>query len=373
MIPRKQTKNDAFSSNPFMMGYDRNIFERDEELGFRFPKGKLITADGFISLQAAIRNANTGSKVLLNMGDSSTSGWNSNKVHKNNRNTQAAFFTYKTYSQLIDEQSQLVVVNAGVPGYSSLQGKKYLEKLLKSFAVNGIKVDYATFYFGNNDSTYNQLEDKVRLEGKLPTPGNNGCRVSLEDYKRNLRSMIENSRDYSAEPVLIMPPVHYDWPPGIRSENDSGEFSAALAKLKDESVKKGLRGAIEHFERGEYKEALELDMVLPRIKENYRAALNEVARETRTPVIDVQNDIPPTDNSEYFADYCHPLEKANKLITEKFFGVTGEQMKTKRPNKIPMKWRILNGMVKLSEYLGIGGHKEQYDKTQPPGTIYTLY
>ena len=31
----------------------------------------------------------------------------------------------------------------------------------------------------------------------------------------------------------------------------------------------------------------------------------------------MQSQIPLTDNDEYFADYCHPLEKVNQMIVDR--------------------------------------------------------
>ena len=121
-------KHNGFSHNPFMMGYDSHIYDGDEDFGFVFPKRRLITSSGFTSLEKIMKEIELGDKVVVNIGDSSTSGWNSNKVYRGNKDPNAPFFSYKTYSQLMEEQSDLMMVNAGVPGYSSLQGRKYLEQ-----------------------------------------------------------------------------------------------------------------------------------------------------------------------------------------------------------------------------------------------------
>ena len=119
-----------FSHNPFMSGYqERRIFERDKNLGFRFLGGKLITRNDFSTLEKILVNGTDNNCVVLNMGDSSTSGWNSDYAYEGQENPRAVFFTYKNYSDLLEEQSSCLVINAGVPGYSSFQGKKYLEQL----------------------------------------------------------------------------------------------------------------------------------------------------------------------------------------------------------------------------------------------------
>src|SRR3989344_4395017 len=176
---------DGFSDNPFMIGYDNRIFERDEELGFRFPGGNLVGDRDFISLDSVRQEVKcrTGYPVILNIGDSSTSGWDANKLSKGSQEASAPFFTYSTYSDILRANPLFQnTINAGVPGYTSLQGRKYLERLLRQFAKTGLKVDTVTLYFGNNDGTYNKVEDKVRLDGKMESNDSRGERVSLEDF-----------------------------------------------------------------------------------------------------------------------------------------------------------------------------------------------
>ena len=258
--------------------------------------------------------------------------------------------------------------------YGKLATKKYLEQLLRRFASEGIDVDFTTFYFGNNDATYNKEEDKVRLNRKKSTPESDGYRVSVEDYRRNLRDMVETTRDYDARPILIMPVVHYDWEPGIRSGYHKSEFGEALDELADKKVRKELERALREFKAGNYGNALELDMVLPRIKLRYQHILREIAREMNVPLIDIQAEIPRTDNSEYFADYCHPLEPTNQMITDKFFEVTGiekGQRRTKDAFKLPLKYRIIEGVV---DFLGcFVKHKSRKGGNEPPSRIYTTY
>jgi lysophospholipase L1-like esterase len=364
------TFSNGWSHNPFMMGYDNDIYDKDENLGFVFPKRKLVTSSKFVPLEKILKEIQLGDKIVINMGDSSTSGWDSNKVYKGGKDPEAPFFTYKTYSQLMEEQSDLVVVNAGIPGYSSLQGRKYLEQLLKRFSSEGIEVDNVTLYFGNNDATYNNHEDKVRLDRKKSTPEGDRSRVSVDDYTRNVRDLVETARDYGSEPILIMPVVHYDWEPGIRSDQFRGEFEEALNKLTDERVRQNLETAIEEFNLGNYERALELDKVLPRIKHRYQQALREVAQEMEVSLIDIQAEIPLENNPEYFVDYCHPLEPVNQMITDKFFEITGiEKGQRKARDKPPLRFRILEGLVNFL------GHfvKPQNIEHQPPDDVYTLH
>lgn len=325
-----------FSDNPIMIGYDNRIFEGEDALGFRFPECKLITATGFATLDEIIASIKTrqgfpdlGYPIILNIGDSSTSGWNSERVSKGTC-PLAPFFTYKTYSQLMEEQLFASVINAGVPGYSSYQGKRYLESLLRRITKAGIKLDYVTLYFGNNDGTYNQYEDKMRIDGKKPSEKTYGERVTVIDFEKNIRAMIELCREYGIKPIIIIPPVRYRWEPGIRSRVYREESIAMIEQLGDNPIAKELGNARESYQQQRYDKACEADRVLPRLKQKYRQALMQIAKTTKTPYIDVQSQIPQDAEVDYFVDYCHPTEKASLLIVQAFRKIRYDDLCSKK-------------------------------------------
>lgn len=348
-----------FSDNQFMLGYDHRIFEADETLGFRFPEGRLITSTEFITLEEVVKRirSRTGYPSFLNIGDSSTSGWDSNKTFKGNQDPNAPFFSYKTYSTLLEEQLFANVINAGVPGYTSHQGKVYLELLLKKLSRSGLKIDYVTIYFGNNDCTYNQSEDRLRLEAKIPSRSSRGERVTVEDYHKNLKSMIETCRDYGIKPILIIPLIHYDWEPGIRADKYREESLKVLRNLGNSPLAQELERAGVLYEKSKFKSSCETDRVLPRLKSAYRKAILRAARETRTDLINVQSQIPLTNNEEYFADYCHPLEKVNQMIVDKI-----KEIRTRDLFHKPI-------LEKIKEFMGYF-KKDNPDDGSPPPNIY---
>lgn len=313
---------DAFSRNPFMIGYGTDLFSRDRELGYRFPLGRLVGHARFVPLGAAIRHARSAEMVVLNMGDSSTSGWNGDNVYGGVADPEQAFFTYKTYAQLLEERWSCTAINAGVPGYSSFQGKKYQERLLRKLAQAHVSVRAVTLFFGNNDATYNGAEDKVALGQATQTAGE-FRRVSIGDYIQNMREMIDLANSLSITPILISPVVNHYWKPGLRSRRFPGEFPRALSQLKDDRVMRDLGRACELYSKGEFEAATELDCVLPRAKRAYIVALRDLAESTRTRLIDIQPRLSASDRGKYFADYCHPREPANLMIADEVAGIVG--------------------------------------------------
>ena len=352
-------KTDGFSDNPFMIGYDNRLFKGDETFGFKFPDGKLVTSKSFVPLEEIIREVRAGYLTFLNIGDSSTSGLDSNRTFKGNQDKNAPFFSYKTYSTLLEEQLFANVFNAGVPGYTSHQGKKYLELLLKKLLRRGVKIDYVTIYLGNNDCTYNQHEDRVRLDAKIPSESSRGERVSVEDYKRNIGSMIETCRDYGIKPILIVPAIHYDWEPGIRADKHREESLEVLRTLYNSKLAEELEKARDLYKQSKFKQSCETDRVLPRLKLAYRTALFQVAGKMRIDLVDAQSQIPLTANTEYFVDYCHPSEKTNQIFVDKIREIKGRNLFHK-----PIATRIKEFFRKNT--------KEQQTGGSSPNS-YTLY
>ncbi len=146
-------------------------FVPDRYLGHTMPKDRdFIGESDYINLESMIEEIKgSGKKIILNIGDSSTSGWDSNVVTENKvrlergEELESAFFRYKTYSDCLRDQigDQFIVINAGVPAHTSLQGRRRLEKLVTGFKNQEIKIDYITAYYGNNDSVWEEnREDK---------------------------------------------------------------------------------------------------------------------------------------------------------------------------------------------------------------------
>ena len=106
-------------------------------------------------------------KLLLHFGDSSTWGWGLNDRG----------YTYANVLQGLLSDS-MNSINLGVPGYTSLQGLKYLESLVKQYHNRIIGI---TIYFGNNDAVENGLPDSLKLISS-----------QKESYLRNINMWLEN-------------------------------------------------------------------------------------------------------------------------------------------------------------------------------------
>ena len=149
----------GFKLNPYFRQLDGDDVDNNKTYYIGVDNKKLQTLDEIIDALDSHR------KIVLNVGDSSTTGWDSdiitlNKLYLNNApngigfRPMSPFFRYKTYSDLLAENG-LSVINAGVPGYTSLIGKTQLRTLLSELQSRNVRVDYVTIYFGNNDSASN--------------------------------------------------------------------------------------------------------------------------------------------------------------------------------------------------------------------------
>src|SRR3989338_6662920 len=93
--------------NPFLIGKDNAIFFPHDVLGFVVGKGDFVGASEFIDRESTIKNIrkHPNSPIILNMGDSSTSGWHSDSLSRDGKNKLTdPYFHYKTYSDIMREK-----------------------------------------------------------------------------------------------------------------------------------------------------------------------------------------------------------------------------------------------------------------------------
>lgn len=305
------SKIGPFSDNPLMIGYDNRLFDFDTELGYAFPNGQIVGEKGFVDFTDKIAELKKrGDKYLvLNIGDSSTSGWNSDKVYKGCPDPVAALFSYKTYPDILADTFGVATINAGVPGYTTYQAKKQLAKILKTLAQESIYPDYITIYLGNNDCTYNGREDKARIDYKIASSAEILARVSEQDFRQNYDEILALAAEYGATPIVLVPASNYRWQPGLRSKQYPEELERQRQKIGDADINSLFGEAEAAYASGDYETALEKDVLLPRIKKAYKAALVSFSPDALS--VDAQQFV--QDEGD-FVDYCHPNETTNQRI-----------------------------------------------------------
>lgn len=328
-------------------------FVPDPIIGHTMPYGKdFIGENNYVGIDEMIAEIkNSKRKVILNMGDSSTSGWDSNIVTQNRermaqgRPLAPAFFHYKTYSDYLRMmvKDKYVVINAGVPAHTSLQGYLRLKILLERFKKEEVDIQLVTLYYGNNDSVWDHNREDKEWVGKKPSILNDilkrifkkkthpsiTTRVSPIDYKKNMRAMIETCKNYKLQACVIEPLTPLYWKPGTRVLNEDLERSnypgsAFVYNLLDEGLSLWQQAkqdtSYSPLKISVFEQVRENDFVVPRIKKGHLAMLRSVARETKVPYLRVELDR-TMDDIRYFIDYCHPIGDANKHIAEKIFEI----------------------------------------------------
>ncbi len=346
-----KTKN-PFSHNPVIAEQAKGtaiIFDADHKLGHCLFDNSFIGVykKDFVDFKTIVKEAKTSGKpIILNLGDSSTSGWNSDVITENRGRQKmrlpilSPFYTYPTYSDLLAEGSDYYVINAGVPGYGSLQGLRYLNRILDGLAEFGMMPYCVTIYFGNNDSAWNgNIEDKyqiadakarfylVALMKRVMNRMVIVTRSSPSDYEDNLIEMVQLCRFRGIAPILIEPAIPKFWHPGLRGRGMLNEVNDFLAKTEMYAVTIALKRAMRIYQKGvdayhtgeidiaerDFTSAQNLDFLVPRIKPDHREKFRAVADKLKVPFVSVQSNI-PLDDREYFIDYCHPVEPANRMI-----------------------------------------------------------
>lgn len=296
-----------------MVGYDNRLFDFDPELGYIFPNDQIVGETGFVNFADKIVELKKrgGKYLVLNLGDSATSGWNSDKVYKGCPDPTTALFSYKTYSDILAAKLGVDVINAGVPGYTTYQAKKQLAKILKNLAQENVFVDYITIYLGNNDCTYNGLEDKARIDYKAASGEEILARVSEKDFRQNYAEILNIIAEYGATPIVLIPASNYKWRPGLRSKKYPDELERQRQEIGDEKIKRLFGEAETAYQSGDYELALEKDVLLPRIKKSYKSVLTSFPQNILS--VDTQNLVQDEND---FVDYCHPGESMNERIAE---------------------------------------------------------
>lgn len=155
---------------------------------------------------------------VIAIGDSNTLGWNS----KNGPNWPLYYGDILTAAGIENRTA-----NAGVWGYTSYQGIRRLEQMLK------LDPDLVFFSFGSNDCQYTvrsdeEFADSPVRQGSLDTwlmksrvgqlvvramdasggtkPGEGRCRVPKPDYRANLKKAITMCRERDVDLVLLTRP-----------------------------------------------------------------------------------------------------------------------------------------------------------------------
>ena len=341
---------DYQASDKHLIELDGSPFTYHPWRGRQFHDGQdFLGPDDFISLDnAAAEIKATGKRVILNIGESCTAGWDT-RVTIVNRERVArgeqkilAFFQYPTYSDVLRNRigDEFIVLNAGIPGHTTIHGVRRNVWLLQELKNRGITPDFVSFYFGNNDCQWERnVQDRHTLRSRLPLfldkwrvkrvkpdPQHIHTRITSEEFGKHFAKMISDARRFGSKPILIRPEIPLWWKPGFPLLEDRFQkmLDAPAANLVQANVDKAMQLWLAHKDapwseekRRALEEASELDVVVPRLKKAYRAVLENVAEKTGTPM--VRFSVPREDDDiRYFVDYCHPFGEANDLIVDAF-------------------------------------------------------
>lgn len=215
-----------------------DVYQRDPELFWRFRENQTISSDRFSTVNYQInskgfRGPEPDSRPvdlrILALGNSCTFGWGVPWEQS---------WTCRL-EHLIEAETDIgnvEVINAGVPGYSSHQGRIYFEKRLVD-----LRPDMVLVTFGWNDHwvagkgitdadhkapsgwilSLHNLASKTQLfqftrkvilsatdkQDTVELDDVGLCRVPLDQFYGNLVAIVKAARAHDVEPVLLTPPV----------------------------------------------------------------------------------------------------------------------------------------------------------------------
>ncbi|MEW5995137.1 MAG: SGNH/GDSL hydrolase family protein, partial [Candidatus Zixiibacteriota bacterium] len=224
-----------------------DVFKKDSRLFWRLRPGHTVTSRFFEGKAYRINSLGLrGDEVppkkdrprILALGNSCTFGW--------------GVTDEQTYTRRLEKLlgGSYEVINCGIPGYSSWQGKLFLQRELIDLQPDILLICYA---WNDHWAAANQIADKdqqlppqailavqnflsrfhsYRLLKKLLLSAVEKnpdslfdrsapvYRVGLEDFALNLREMCRFARSHNVRPYLMTSPIaslHIYFPPGSRS------------------------------------------------------------------------------------------------------------------------------------------------------------
>lgn len=283
-------------------------------------------------------------KLVLNFGDSSTWGW-------------GLYDRNYTYSIVLNKMlpKDVVSVNLGVPGYSSLQGLRYVEEMMHKYSNQIIAI---TLYFGNNDSVENGLPDEKKMQNikqygvlikirqwfekksaffrvmrgavsKITHRNNAFPRVMPEEFRRNLEHIISLAQEKDIPVVIIMPIINWHWQPAHLTEsrslkNETGnQWVLSELNYADRLYRDGIRLLYQYNDDCEvfFQAAVDHDWILPRIKTDWRHQIDILKNHAMKNVffVDIPDYLAGTVDSPTFVDYCHPDMTVHEKIAKQIF------------------------------------------------------
>lgn len=183
---------------------------------------------------------------IFTLGDSNTLGW---------ADEEGANWPAELGRLLRAEGGDVEVINAGVWGYSSFQGRARLREVLE------LSPDLVLISFGSNDAhrvarpdsdfarrplLLRRLESTFRdwrlvqllvavREGFRPAGARLRPRVDLEEYEANLRSMVETCRRRDATPVLLTRPFVGPVTDELWWKNFGADYNRVTARVAAEA------------------------------------------------------------------------------------------------------------------------------------------
>lgn len=313
------------------------------------PDQDFLNEDSFSSYADTVsRVLNSGKKVVLSIGESSTTGWDTTIMPVNRQRKLeglapvSAFFRYRSFTDMLRDRvgDDYEVLNAGIPGHTVLSGVRRFKLLRDALIRDGVRIHFVVIHFGNNDCLWEgNFRDRFHLApiSRMPSilerqrlklfPRKENrivLRTSVPDFGRYNAQLVRLSRKISAIPILIKPEIPLYWEPGRRHVDFDFEALAKLpgaslvmAKL-EEASKLWATAIAKPYSASKIKmlqDAAELDFVIPRIKSAYVEELRRVAYSSATTLVEtpVKRD---ADEDIYFLDYCHPREIINTQIAE---------------------------------------------------------
>jgi len=297
VLKEELTDHDSSGSPDWFLAYDQELLWKPASPNAFFH----ITARGLRGLPFPLEKADDEYRILI-LGGSCAWGYGVRYYDS------FAYLLEKYLNVQLDRRCR--VLNAGVPGYSSTQGRLYFDRKL-----GDVNPDLVIIYFGRNDSRIRPAQWKDQSDTDLLAACSD---LSIE------KSILQRSRIYQAVSNLIFHLRHRISSHTVKPEEMTEEIKYLhQERLLDDNRKRVSKQ--QYIDNIQAIRAVAADRcarvllltspVNPDIVGNYNPELREISRKDGVLLLDLA-EIFSRENRypQLLIDECHPSRKGHRLI-----------------------------------------------------------
>ena len=249
---------------------------------------------------------------ILCMGDSCT--WGYLLDHDKTYPSQLE----NLFTERCSRRVNIKVINAGVPGYSSFQGLKYLMEILDE-----VQPDLITIYFGRNDCRLMPSEWQGRQDKE------HGFNEGIIDLIQQCFQKFKMYQwiGWGVFQVRKLNPTETENVIRDKVHNKEALLDDSRMRVTRQDFNKNIQRMVEYAQSENVPAILLTIPVNPSTVGNYNDQLRKTAMTIDSEILDIEEIFQAAGISSYLFDDCHPNPKGNRLIAREICNLIPDLMR----------------------------------------------